>query len=68
MIPGGRGGKLYMFRINVPPSGSGSASKTLEVAVESEGEMSSWIENIRNCTDIADSRVMHVTSIRTPVL
>ena len=51
MIPGGRGGKLYMFRINVP------GGKTLEVALESEGEMSSWIENIRSCTDIADSRV-----------
>ena len=51
LLPGGRGDKTFMFRINVP------GGKTLEVAVDNEGEMQMWIEHIRSCTDMADTRV-----------
>ena len=51
VLPSGRGGKQFLFRIHVPNE------KSLDVAVDSETEMRTWIESIRNCTDAADSRV-----------
>ena len=58
VLPSGRGGKQHLFRIHVPNE------KSLDVAIDSESEMRSWIEQIRSCTDAADSRVClhHVTS------